>query len=358
MSDARRGAPVAPAAALAGTLFLAAPAAAQPEEVRISWVRGPGAHGCAGPARIVEQVTARLGHGAVAADGTRAIDVYVTRAGGTWRAQIYKRGRDDALSGTRELTSEAEDCAPIEAASVLAIALAIDPDAGTRPPSPPSPSLAPSPIPSPSPGASPRHPPTRSPVADDVLAPAPLPAWVPPPDPAQPSHPPPGGAGATLRAGVGVGLLPGVAASFLLASEVSVAPRVHVTGAALWMPEVRASDARFAFGLSAFSLGTCGDVAVWARVDLALCGALWGGALHGVVYTLTPVDPGQHAWAAAEAAARLRIHLVSRLHAELVLPAVVPLVRPPFTVTGFAAPVFRQAPVTFLPTAGLGAHFP
>ncbi len=59
-----------------------------------------------------------------------------------------------------------------------------------------------------------------------------------------------------------------------------------------------------------------------------------------------------------EAAARLRIAIASHLRAEIGLPLIVPVVRQPFTVTGFAAPVFQEAPVTVLPSVGLGATFP
>jgi hypothetical protein len=70
------------------------------------------------------------------------------------------------------------------------------------------------------------------------------------------------------------------------------------------------------------------------------------------------VAPGQHPWASLEAAARLRLRLPFHLHADLMLPVVVPLVRQAFTVAGGSAPVFQAAPIGLLPSAGLGASFP
>lgn len=344
-------------AVLAASVLVPAWAEAQPEAppVRLSWVRGPGAHACSSPQQIADQVVARLGRSLFAADAARSIDAYLTRGERGWRAEIFVRGRDGALAGSRELTSEAADCAPIEAASVLALALAIDPDAITRPmgaaPAPPSPAPAPR-------GADRRGDGDGGGdrVGERIPLSEPLPAWVPPP----PERGPSAGvaSGAALRAGVGLGLLPRVAAAVSLAAQVAVGRAAQITGGALWMPEVRAADPRFAFGLTAFALGACVDIVQRPRVDLAACGALWGGALHAVVLGLPAIDPGQHPWAGVEASPRLRLRLVAHVHAELGAQVVVPLVRAPFTVTGWAAPVFQQAPATLLPFAGLGASFP
>lgn len=124
------------------------------------------------------------------------------------------------------------------------------------------------------------------------------------------------------------------------------------------MPEVRTSDGDFAFGLSALAIGACVDVARGAWVNLAACGSIWGGALHAVVYHLTPTEPGSYAWAGAAASPRLRIRLAPRLHLEVGAHLLVPLVRRAFTATGRAEPVFQEPPVTVIPLAGLGTSFP
>ncbi|APR81318.1 Hypothetical protein A7982_06665 [Minicystis rosea] len=328
------------AAAFAGLMVSATDARAQSEPVHFAWVRGQGAGACRGQQQIADQVTARLGRDPFGPNAKRSIDAYVTRSEKGWRAEIYVRSGDGSLGGARELTSEAQDCASIEAASVLAIALAIDPDAGTRPP-PPAP------------------PPSHAPPAASA-APLPPQAAPAPPPPSLAVREPPAGLGAigaALRAGAGVGLLPKAAPALALTAHVGVSRIVQITGEALWMPEVRANDTRFAFGLTAFALGACVDVMRQRWADLAACGSLWGGALHAVVYTLAPTQPGQRAWAAAAASPRFRVRLAPHFHAEVGTQVLVPLIRQPFTVTGSKEPVFQQAPVTAVPFAGIGASF-
>ncbi len=338
-----RGSRLVATVVVAAGALAATRAAAQPEPVRLAWVRGQGADGCSSQPDIAAQVAVRLGRSPFAVDAARTIDAYVTHDDGGWRAVILVRGRDGSLGGTRELTSAAPDCTAIEAASILAVALAIDPDAGTRPPPPP---------PSPPRVAQPR--PASPPP---VSVPEPLPAWVPAPV-VEPPAPALAVSGATLRAGAGLGLLPRAAAALALAAQAGLAGSVQLTGEALWMPEVRTGDARFGFGLSALALGVCGSVVRRPRVDLAACGALWGGALHAVVYALSPVAPGDHPWAAASLTPRLRIPLVPHLQAELGAQVLVPLIRQPFLVTGVTAPVFQESPVALFAFAGLGASFP
>jgi len=126
---------VCPKAALTALAIalVAAPAAADPDPVRFAWVRARGADACASQEQIAEQVAARLGRSPFAGDAARSIEAIVTRDARGFHAEIYERSRDGALAGMRALSSEAATCAPIEDASVLAIALAIDPEAGLRP---------------------------------------------------------------------------------------------------------------------------------------------------------------------------------------------------------------------------------
>jgi hypothetical protein len=323
----------------------AANAGAAPEPVRFAWVRGGGAEACSSQVAVVAQITARLGHSPFAEGAERSIDAYVSHAEAGWRAEIYVRDREGKLAGARELTSEALDCGAIESATVLALALAIDPEAALRAPDPTPPARAPEPPPSPLAA------PLPAPLAPPIVAPEPR---VPVAAPAISL----GGSGVALRGVAGLGLLPRAAAGVAVAAHVELTPAWALTAEALWLPEVAAADDRFAFGLSAFALGACATVARTSAADLAACGAIWGGALHAVVRDLVPSGPGDRAWAAASATPRLRLRLASRVHLELGGQLIVPLVRRPFTVTGWDTPVFQQTPVAFLPFAGLGANFP
>ena len=138
-----------------------------------------------------------------------------------------------------------------------------------------------------------------------------------------------------------------------------MASRAQVTGEALWLPEARTSDGHFGFGLAAFALGACVDGgADGASADLSGCASFWAGALHAVVYDLTPAAPGDWFWAAAALTPRLRVALAPRLHAELGVHLIVPVTVRPFEVAGWTSPAFQEAPVTGLPFLGLGANFP
>jgi hypothetical protein len=325
-----------PSLLAAAILGAALPAAAEePASVRFAWVRGEGADGCAGQETIADRVTARLGRSPFSPAAARSIEATVSRAEHGFRVSLYVRDREGRLVGAREIPSEATECGPIEAASVLAVALAIDPDAALGPP--------PAPRPPPPPPAAPRV---------DLPPPPPLPAAPPPPPVPLPLS------GVALRAGVGLGLLPGASPALSLAGDVALAGPVALAAGALWMPESRTGDARFGFGLAAFSLGACVALTRSPVADLSACAALWAGAIHAVVYDLRPATPGDYAWAAASITPRVRFRIAGRVHAEVGAHLFVPFIRQPFQVAGWADPVFRQSPVAGLPFAAVGAHFP
>lgn len=326
-------------ASIACALF-AASASAEPEPVRLAWVRGPGAEACASQLAVVQQITARLGRSPFAADAPRSIDAYLTAAEGGFRAEIFVRDRTGKLVGSRELTSLSADCAAIESATVLALALAIDPEAALRPPSPvvvPGPVVAPAPAP--------------------IVAPAPAPVIVAPPSPVAPSAPLLGRSGVALRGGAAVGVVPRAAGALTLAASAAIGDTFELTTAALWIPEVTAADARFAFGVTALSLGGCVRAARASTIELAACGALWGGAIHAVVHGIVPDQPGDRPWAAVSLAPRLRLGLVAGVHLELGAELLVPVIRRAYTLIGQTAPVFELPAAAFFPSLGLGVNF-
>jgi hypothetical protein len=336
-------------AMFAATSFASVPAARAlpgPDPVRLAWVRGRGADACANERQIAAQVIARLGRDPFRADAGRSIDVYVTHSDAGWLSEIFVRSEGGALEGSRTLASEASSCAGIEAASALAIALAIDPEAAARPET--------------ARAAPPPKPPPPLTAAPTPLAPSPPPVPPPLPPPTIPivdRAPQLGSSGMALRAAIGFGVLPRAAAGLSLASHWGVTSSLQITGEALWMPEARTSDGRFAFGLTAFALGGCLTLAKGRTVDLAACAALWGGALHSVVYALTPTAPGDLAWAGASLSPRVRVRIAGPLHLELGAHVLAPIIRRPFTVTEQDVQVFRQTAVTLLPFVGLGANF-
>lgn len=316
-----------------------------PQPVRFAWVRAEGAEGCAGEQPIADRVASKLGKSPFFDVASRSIEAIVSRTERGFRAELFVRGADGALVGTRELASEALDCTSIEGASVLAIALAIDPEASTRPP--PAPAPAPTPIVTPS----------SVPVATPSI---PAFSWPPPPGPRPPPPAPERSDASALlfRVGVGVGLLPGLAPGPSLAGDVPLSRSVRLTAEALWLPETRTADGRFAFGLTALSVGSCAAPFATDAVDFGVCGSVWGGALHVVVYDLAPAEPGDYAWFGVAVTPRLRVHLPSRLLAEVGTHLMAPLARRSFVVRGWDDAVFREPPLTALPYLGLGVRFP
>jgi hypothetical protein len=112
-------------------LAIAAPAraAGDPASPRLSWVRGEGADTCADREAAEKEITKRLGRNLFTADAERSIEVIVHKDGDQWRSRIFVRTRSGELEGQRNLKSGAAGCDAITEATVLAVALAIDPDA-------------------------------------------------------------------------------------------------------------------------------------------------------------------------------------------------------------------------------------
>jgi hypothetical protein len=321
-------------------LLLSSPAfAADGQLVRLVWIRGEGAAACASQATVQARVTERLGRDPFSDDAPRVLEVVVGRAGERWTARIAVREVEGRLVGERQLGSEAADCAPLEAAATLAIALTIDPEAALRSePRAPAPASVP-PIP-------------RSPLTPPPPRARPCP-------PSKPCPEPPRGmrGSVTVRGALVSGLVPGLRPALELAGDVEVISRVHVTGGALWLPEARARDTRFAFGMTAFSVGACVDLLVSRESALAACSRLHAGAVHAVPYSLEPVEPGSRAWVGLGAGPRWAID-AGPVRLELGVEALVPLARYDFRVVGLPGSVFRQSAVGGLGFVGAGASFP
>lgn len=370
-------------AALAGLLCVtisAAPAAAEGETVRLSWARGAGADSCISAAALAERVEARLGRDAIAESAPRSIEGVVVREEERFLARIYIRDEGGALLGAREIDDASPSCSALDAAVVLAVALAIDPNAALAPPravvptNPPPTSATPPPAsatppPSPStlppsqsgaPSAEPQEPrPAAIPAPSAAAAPpfaTPLAAPQPPP-PARAPTLDPLFVASTVRVLFASGLLPSGALGFSSAAEVG-AGRLRGTAGLLWFPEVDAADGSFSFGLAAGSLGGCVDPHVRSTLRLGLCAGALAGAFHAVTRAVTPTNPGDRAWVAASVAGRAELRLAGPLIAHTSLEAVIPITRYRFVVLGREAPVFEPPPVAAIAAVGLGVMFP
>jgi hypothetical protein len=287
---------------------------------RLQVVRAEGAGSCPAASVIERDVSQRLGRSPFSETGERGIEVVLQRLETHWEARLYLRVDPTAGDAARVLESDAETCADLGKSVTLAVALAIAPD------------LPPEPEPEPAP----------------VCPPPPLPP--PPPPPPEPSwH-----GEASLRALVAPHLLP----STSFGTALSIGVRGELFGAAfggVFYPEgeLENAGARLGFGLTAGFASGC----LWARVkepQVWSCIGARVGALHSVVYSPRPAQPGDRFWWAASSELGVRQHLVDRLFVELGAAAVFPLVRHRFVVDSGSAPAYEQGPAMVEGFAGFG----
>src|SRR5262249_51464365 len=119
--------------ALVATLFAFVPAASEPTKLaaRLSWSRAPGADACMTTSELERDVSQRLGRDPFAAAAGLLIEGTVAHDGHRWIAKLWVRDSAGTLIGSRELTSEADNCESLGRAVGLAIALSIDPEAAS-----------------------------------------------------------------------------------------------------------------------------------------------------------------------------------------------------------------------------------
>ena len=310
--------------------------------VRFGWVRGEGAESCASQQQIEDQVIARLGRDPFSRTATRSVEASVTGGPQGFRVNLFLRDPTGAKVGSRELESDTTRCDSVESAATLAIALAIDPDAALGELSRASSAPANAPVAASPPEGAKAN---REPQAEPPQPLAPTSSDLPP-------------SALAVRAGVAVGLLPRAGPGIETAAEVAALRQLRLSIGAWWLPEERTSDREFGFGLTALGLGGCLELLGKPRANLAVCGHLWAGAIHAVVYGPSPAEPGAQAWAAASMAPRARFRIVGPLLVEVGAELVVPFLRTAFVVKGRPdPPLFQQAPVAAFPFLGLGASF-
>ncbi|MEZ4411092.1 MAG: hypothetical protein R3A52_32115 [Polyangiales bacterium] len=162
-----------------------------------------------------------------------------------------------------------------------------------------------------------------------------------------------------LRAVGVVGLLPEFTPAVGLSGEVFARGRWRAVLGGLFAPETRVYrfDTRFAFGLTALSVGACYDVARAGRFTLSGCAGVLAGAAHAVVFDLYPEAPGELFWAAVTASARLTARVAGPLVAELGADFVGVPVRARFHLANESEVVFEQSPASAMAYVGLGLSF-
>jgi len=326
-----------PSLSLLCFLACVAPRAFAAEPVRLQWVRMEGASTCIDATTLATLVQKRLGSDPFAQRATRSIEGVVRREAGVWRAEIAVRAQaDDQEPPLRTLTSTAPDCASLSSAVVLAVALAIDPEAALS-----------SGIAEKAPAAA-----TSGPAA---------PVAAPPPSRLLPAHvssprPPTGHASASAAAQAGLLPQASFGATIVAAAEVSRAfelgvhtrifPAVHGTG-----------EPRFEIGATWGSLQLCGRLPFDLRALLRVCAGPAFGLVQGVLLSGARSQPGERAWLATELGAQVSLNLTRSLALQLGAGSVVPITRYRFKIDGADGELFRQAAVAGIANIGFELRF-
>jgi hypothetical protein len=329
---------------LAGCALLCRSASADQRAVSLVWARAEGGEACLSEVELSERVRARLGRDPFSERGAISIEGWVRRDGERLRATL--RVQDPTgEAGQRQLDSEELDCDALGDAVVLAVALAIDPEAALRPPEP---------------------------TGADEPASGPLP---PPPEPITAPPPPvrqqPGPASTRLEApaeravagdlrarGVlNAGALPELAWGVALAGHVRFDDRFAALLALVYLPEVATDSGRAAFGLTAGQLGACVMPVMFRSGGLEACAGLEAGAIHAVSFGERPLDPGDQPWIAGFGLVQVWGVISEPWLVELGVGAGVPVLRHAFVVRGEPGRVFSPNRVVAQGFLGLGAAF-
>ncbi len=203
---------------------------------------------------------------------------------------MFVRRPDGALVGERALHVEGDDCEPLVAAASLVIALAIDPEAATRPTPAPAPA-------------------TEAPRAAPIAAPAP---------PRAPSRAPrlrPRGE-VSLGPYAALGVVPALAVGVALDALVPVSARWGLALGARWLPAVSSRAGAVDFGWAALRAGACWAPVVAPAGALRVCADVRAGILRASVLpgaTLVPDEVGERAWVGGALSLAGRVRLVGPL---------------------------------------------
>ncbi len=305
--------------------------------VRIEVDPSPDEAQCPSLQSLMADVRRRMGRDPFSDDASRRLTVRFRRGSEGWGARITVRDDLREGRGVRELARRSPTCLELLDAVGLAVALAIDPEAPlvAAPPAPPAP-VCPAPLECPPP-APPAPPPPALVIGRRVEVPAPgVPASL------------------SLRGGVSVGATP-IAPTVMVAFRSRHAGPWHVTAGALYTPIAPVDDGTTGFGLTALFGGACWGALGALRIGA--CAGVQAGALHSVVYGLTPIAPGDRLWLGAFVEGALRWRVAGPVFVEGALRAAVALYQQRYSVRGRAAVAFEPWPVALDATLGAGVDF-
>ncbi len=324
-------------------LSSAAAAHAEPmanDGTRLSFVRAENASACSSTPVLEREIVRRMGRDPFAGRPRQWIEGFVAQQGGYFEVQLFERDASGNTLGIRRLRETSADCHQLDAAIVLAIALIIDPTAQLAPASPHG--LVNAPPARPALPESGERSTSASPTSVVVPVPTTRETLQSPAHPvlsssvkvvhrdAQTPNQSVGQRGAafvTADAVLLYGALPGVAPGVELTTKLALddAQRFALRLSALHLPEKRSTShvGRFGYGLTAMELGLC-VTRPERRVVWQGCAAFGLGAVHAVVHTPAPLEPGDRWWSAFRFEAGVALRVVGPIWLNTRLFALIP----------------------------------
>jgi hypothetical protein len=304
--------------------------------VRLGWTRALNAESCPEASVIEADVTRRLGVDPFSPDAPGSIDVSVAHERGEWTAVIEDRTAGGPPggppAGSRVVTSAAESCESLALAVGLAVALMIRERSSTEP----------------------------------VEVKKPVPTGPPPLAPAEPHCPrePSCDEGRHValfaNAVAAFGVLPRASFGAALSGRIPLADQASLVASLTLLPEQRTGDdsGDSAFGATFGGLAGCFDSSAVGPLRFSGCAAVLLGALHVVVWTPSPVEPGASFWGAAALGARADWTPMTPIHLLGGADALVPFERRTYVVEldGGSETAFTEPAWGGLVSAGLGVE--
>jgi hypothetical protein len=314
---------------------------------RLVYARSAEAASCPNETTLRKAVAARFGYDPFFAWARQTVVVQISRDGRRYTARVQLVDDEGLARGTREITSDEDDCSELFDAAALAISIALDASAAS--PSPPS---APEPVPSSALAETPAISEAPAPSAD--LRPRDAVRVVTPPTPFSRLRI---GLDALAFAGIGPNPVPGLAAfAYIRDRAVSLGLELQ---ADVSIPPAQVSLSQSASGvgqvesvLVAATVVPCVHAGVASFCVLAELGRLqaWGGGVN---------NPGSDAALFVAAGGRVGVELplwaraFVRFHGDVLAE----LTPPTFRLDDQTA--WRSAfPIAGVLAAGVGAHLP
>jgi len=322
----------------------------------LSLVRGQAAEQCPSGRELTHDVERRIGRPVFDSEGLRSFEVQMDREAGTYHSQVYVRGADGQSIGRRALESSEASCGPIFQATVLAIALVIDPDAALPERAGSVAAFAPLA----SEGAAPPPATNAPPISATAHAPSPTPGG---PLTTARSAPPRERRTETeisARGLLSTAMVPGASAGLALHFSARSPEHWGVALGAVYLAPGRAltSTGEVWVGLTSATLGVTFEAAATQQVRLVLEAGAWAGVLQSTVLRPTPNGSGPFPFLAMDAGAHVELKLTRGVFAEIGVVGLSPLLRHELLVAHIERPLWQEPALGGLVFFGLGASFP